>query len=329
MTTGTCPAGTRPRLRLEELPVNIPFANQAVREYDADADEQEEEENDLDDDTETVTDTTTSTADESERHRMPPPKLSKAEARAMKKAVKAAKSLVKAAKNQKRHVINVRSEDVTFVTQVLHGEAVDADGSARATHPLATDKTIEEVIARNMGFLSSIDEHKRMLLSSIAQRRRSDRDRRKSSTATSTSSSGRKRRFSEDVHDDNAEDEELEHLLVAAMVKLGVDAEHARSADTIAINNIGAKKSGAGATRALAICSSNQTLSIVSNLKALVRDDLERFDNEQRETCIRAGGFWRYVGRPVFERMTAVAREVDWKTGMKLKEVNNNKDRED
>ncbi|KAJ9604479.1 hypothetical protein H2200_011315 [Cladophialophora chaetospira] len=328
IAAGTGPVSTRTRNRLEELPVNVPYAHQAFRNLDAGDAELEDEEND--DDTDTVTDTTASTIDESERTLMPPPKLTKAEMRAIKKASKAAKSQSKAAKNQKKHVINVRTEDVDFVAKVLHGDAADTERPAGATHPLATDKTIEEVIARNMGFLSSIDEHKKMLLSSIAQRRRSDRDRRKSSSASS--GGPKKRRFSERVNDDEPDDDEMEDLLVAALVKLGVDNEHARSSSpAIAVPVViggGAKKNGPGGNKE-ASCKPHHISSIVGNLKALVRDDLERFENEQRETCIRAGGFWRYVGRPVFERMTEIARELDWKTGMKLKEINGNMERDE
>lgn len=32
------------------------------------------------------------------------------------------------------------------------------------------------------------------------------------------------------------------------------------------------------------------------------------------------GGFWRYVGRPVFDRMTEVARSIDWGTGRIIKQ---------
>jgi hypothetical protein len=323
IANGGGPVSTRTRNRLEELPINVPHAQQAVRQFDADNAEFEDEENAEDDDALTVTDDTASTIDHNEHHLMGPPKLTKAEMRAIKKASKAAKSQSKAAKNQKKYVISVRAEDVTFVAKILHGDTADTEA---ATHPLASDKTIEEVIARNMGFLSSIDEHKKMLLSSIAQRRKSERDRRKSSSA---SVGPKKRRFSErGLEADHAEDEEMEDLLVAALVKLGVEAEHARSGGSTAASGIAhhgsssAKKNGLGANKSV-----GGLISVVTSLKALVRDDLEKFDNEQRETCIRAGGFWRYVGRPVFERMTQIARELDWKTGMKFKEINNNVDR--
>ncbi|EXJ55867.1 hypothetical protein A1O7_08798 [Cladophialophora yegresii CBS 114405] len=328
IATGTGPISTRTRNRLEELPVNVPYAQQEVRHFDVLDGEFEDEEND---DAQTVTDTTASTAEDSERALTASAKLTKAEIRAMKKASKAAKSQSKAAKNQQRHVINVRTEDVSFVAKVLHGDAADAEGPASATHPLATDRTIEEVIARNMGFLSSIDDHKKALLSSIAQRRRSDRDRRKSAS-TASSGGPKKRRFSERVNDDDPAEDEMEDLLVAVLGKLGVDVEHARSCGTPLavpiVNGGSAKKNRAGVDKGV-VCRPHQITSIIASLKGLVRDDLERFENEQRETCVRAGGFWRYVGRPVFERMTQIAKELDWKTGMKLKEINGNREREE
>ena len=328
VATGAGPISTRTRNRLEELPVNVPHVHQAVRQFE-NADEEwdlgEGEENVADDDALTVTDTTASTIDESEQHRMGPPKLTKAEMRAIKKASKAAKSQSKAAKNQKKHTISVRAEDVSFVAKILHGEPADVDG---ATHPLATDKTIEEVIARNMGFLSSNEEHKKMLLSSISQRRKSEQNRRRSATAFSIGGP-KKRRFSERGHDnDNHDDDDMEDLVVAALTNLGIDPDHARSggptAAVSASNGANAKKNGNGANKPTGCIT-----SIITALKALVRDDLERFENEQRETYIRAGGFWRYVGRPVFERMTEIARELDWKTGMRFKEANNNVEREE
>ncbi|OAP62909.1 hypothetical protein AYL99_02136 [Fonsecaea erecta] len=329
---GADTARTRPLLG--DLPVNVSHDQQAVQPFDVGNDDFEDEQDEHDADALTVTtDTTTSTTGESGRRLIPAPRLTKAEARAIKKAAKVAKSQSKAAKNQQRHTINVRTADVSFVAEVLHGTNAGTAGQPAATHPLASDKTIEEVIARNMGFISGIQAHKKMLLSSIAQRRKSERERRKSSIAGAfnQAAGGKKRRFSEGMHECDADDDEMEDLLVAVLVKLGVDGGHARSsscpanaaAAAAAVNGVSAKKNGAGAGINRASVSSPQQIpGIVTALKALMRDDLERFENEQRETCVRAGGFWRYVGRPVFERMTKIAEELDWKTGVKLKEVN-------
>jgi hypothetical protein len=258
---------------------------------------QDDQEND---DTETVTDATTSNSDTTA-----PPKLTKAETRALKKAAKVAKSQNKAFKNQAKHTISVRTEDVETVNKVLHG-----DTDQVATHPLASDKTIEEVMQRNMGYMSNIADHKRQMMSSIAQKRRSERERRRSVQHN------KKRRFSSvgDADDTVEEDEETEQLLAAALTNLGIAPAHAGGAASGGQSNVKkcvGKSPAAGTSSAQA--------SIVANLRTLVKDDLERHENEQRETCIRAGGFWRYVGRPVFERMTKIAEELDWKTGALLK----------
>ncbi|EXJ76805.1 uncharacterized protein A1O5_01313 [Cladophialophora psammophila CBS 110553] len=331
ISNGTGPDKARTRTQLEALPVNLPYFQQAVHHLDAgNGDFGDENEHGDDDDARTVANTTTSAADDSDRQLMRAPKPTKAETRALKKAAKVAKSQFKAAKNQQKHIINVRTADVSFVAEVLHGDTANTGGQPGATHPLASDKTIEEVIARNMGFMSSIEAHKKTLLSSIAQRRKSERERRKS-TVGCTGGSGKKRRFSEGVHDGDADDGEMEDLLVAVLVKLGVDVGHVRSGGCPAgaavafVSGVGGRKSGvgAGANKAAASSSPQRIPAIIVALKALVKDDLERFENEQRETCVRAGGFWRYVGRPVFERMTKIARGVDWKTGMILKDINN------
>ncbi|KIV93445.1 hypothetical protein PV10_04658 [Exophiala mesophila] len=327
-----------PRMGLEELPVNVnrgrnfdaaPWLNDfQFLDAEADADNNADNDNDNDDDDEVAnenddelelepehddTSTITSTSSTS-----PLPttvtKLTKAELRAQKKAAKMAKSTSKAAKNQAKHIVTVRSEDVDAVNRILHGEA---DQQTRNTHPLASDKTIEEVIARNMGFMSSIQAHKKALMNSIAQRRRSrrEKDRRKSQRG----------RLSVAAEDElNEEAEELETLLTAVLVKLGVGEQDVQAVRSSHVQLGSAKKNNFVSTNGNgngdAISTANR-LSIVANLKTLVKDDLERHENEQRETCIRAGGFWRYVGKPVFDRMTQVAEQLDWKTGAKNKDV--------
>lgn len=255
-----------------------------------------------------------------------PGKPTKAEKRALKRAAKAVKSQNKAFKNQAKHTISIKTQDVELVNTVLHGDA----NSTGDTHPLASDKTIEEVIQRNLGYASSIEEHKRQLMSSIGLRRRDERERR---NATPSAKDNKKRRFSavsqSSHNEEDEEDEETENLLTAVLTKLGVDREHIKSGGTGGRGNTNLKKNvgrhpSTGGSSACNNHSANTAhrLSIVGNLKRLVKDDLEKFDNDQRETCVRAGGFWRYVGKPVFDRMTIIAGQLDWKTGAKLKERN-------
>ncbi|KEF55759.1 uncharacterized protein A1O9_08510, partial [Exophiala aquamarina CBS 119918] len=291
--------------RLPPQPSRHRYAPDEAGDMDADADADDEN-----DGNETTTDTMTSDS------MVPPCKATKAEKRVLKRAAKAAKSQNKAAKNQAKHTISVKSEDVELVNTVLHGKVTPT-----TEHPLAQNKTIEEVINRNMGFMSSIDEHKKQLMASIALRRKNDRERR---NATLVVAENKKRRFSALSHssynDEDDEDDETETLLTAVLTKLGIDREHVKSGSGSAKKNVGKNPSMSGTPGAPYNNSrSVRRRDIVGNLRTLVKDDLEKFENDHRETCIRAGGFWRYVKKPVFERMTKVVGEVDWKTGAKLK----------
>jgi hypothetical protein len=76
--------------------------------------------------------------------------------RALKKAIKAEKSISKASKNQQKHTVSVRREDIEAVARAIRGDdfgAVNNDG-----HPFATDKTIEQVVKRNLRSVSTIQE---------------------------------------------------------------------------------------------------------------------------------------------------------------------------
>ena len=307
-----------PRKSLGELAINVrrPHTPQpAPRWYAPDEDSGADDEYE---DNQTATDTTTSDS------MVPLGKISKAEKRALKRAAKSAKSQKKAAKNQAKYSISIKTEDVELVNTVLHGDVTPT----AETHPLAQDKSIEEVIERNMGFISNIQAHKKQLTASIALRRKSERERRKATLARSPNKNRRLSAVSHSSHNDgDEEDDETETLLTAVLTKLGIDREHLRSGG----GNAGGKRNagkGPCVNGALSITSGPSSASsklasrreIVGNLKNLVMEDLEKFENDHRETCIRAGGFWRYVNNQVFERMTKIAGEVDWKTGAKLKE---------
>lgn len=92
-----------------------------------------------------------------------------AQKRALKKEVKTGKSISKAIKNQRKHAVTVRMVDVQAVAQVIHGSGY---GQQKISgYALATDKTIKEVMKRNLGFVSSIPEHRSVLLRSLARER--------------------------------------------------------------------------------------------------------------------------------------------------------------
>ncbi|KAK5354439.1 hypothetical protein LTR61_001739 [Exophiala xenobiotica] len=245
---------------------------------------------------------TASTADTSDSKT--PGKQSKAEIRAAKKAAKAEKSQAKAAKNQAKQSVTVRSEDIEAVTRVLHG---DNAAEAAATHPLASDKTVEDVINRNKSFVSSIEAHKKQLLSSIARKRKAEKTERERSNGN-----GKGKKKANISGESDEKEAEMDDLVAAVLTNLGADPAHIRATGSGAGSKKekGGKEDGSGA----------EILRIVASLKKEIREDLKTFEHEQRETCIRAGGFWRYVGSKVFERMTLIAQELDWKTGQKLKE---------
>ncbi|KAI1610937.1 hypothetical protein EDD36DRAFT_490159 [Exophiala viscosa] len=304
VATGTDPAGLRDVF--QQLNINNNPPEQAAPDPDADFEEEEafaeaedapgdvavaQPDNDDAEDAENLLEPVITEDTTQITETMPPPKLTKAEIRAQKKAAKAAKSQSKAAKNQKKHTINVRSEDVALIARILHG---DSAANSADTHPLASDKEIDDVIKRNLGYVSNIEAHKKQLLSSIALKRRADR---RPSQA-------------------DEKDEEWENILAAILTKLGIEAAHISASVP---SGAGSKKENRRSQRSSEEASA-LPMTIVANLKVAVKEDLERFINEQKETCVRAGAFWRYVGKPIFDRMTRIAMEVDWKTGMKLKE---------
>ncbi|KAJ9644931.1 hypothetical protein H2204_001393 [Knufia peltigerae] len=304
------------RLRLENAPEH-PYIQQfdelawehgeeeTTEEDNVRANEGDEEERrnwtdpDLDILSETVASTSTTGDNDGNQQR----KQSKSEIRAAKKAVKAERSRAKAAKNQRRQSVPVRSEDIEAVARVLHGEHA---AEAAATHPLATDKTVEDVINRNRSFVASIEAHKKLLLYSVARNRKIGRQRQK------PSGNGVRHKRS-DSEQSEEKDAEMNDLVTAVLTNLGIVPAHishggAGSGSKKEKENKGAIDAGAPVS------------AIIVNLKKEIKEDLKTFEHEQREVCIRAGGFWRYVGSRVFERMTKIAQKVDWKTGRKLKE---------
>ena len=217
---------------------------------------------------------------------------SRAERRAFKKAVKHDRSLKKSAKNEERHTVSIRQSDIDRIAKALHGDSTDTcTGSG---HPLATDKVLEEVIERNRRFVANIEEHKSYLRSSVASARRA------------TNGPRRNHRGSTSEADATATNEDAEELVNAVLLQLGIDT------------TVG---SGKRRDRSGSFCSTPpaKMATVMAKLRAAIHEDIEKHENEQRDTCIRAGGFWRYCGRPVFDRMTAVARTIDWRTGQILK----------
>ncbi|KAI4255788.1 MAG: hypothetical protein LQ352_002388 [Teloschistes flavicans] len=64
-----------------------------------------------------------------------------------------------------------------------------------------------------------------------------------------------------------------------------------------------------------------QRVNLVKQLRNAIRDDVEKVDNENRDTMTRMAGYWRYVNRKTYNYMVRNNHIWDWATGQKLEEV--------
>lgn len=251
-------------------------------------------------------------------------KPTKADVRAHKKARKVAKSQTKALKNQGKHLASVTLADVEEVARVLHGDRHDAIFNGDA-HPLATDKTIEDVINRNLSFVKNIQAHKQYLFKSIATGRKEVKE--------------RKRLKNRESKGETLEDTvEIDEIISAIMIRLGISpttASASMMATASASQSIPLRTITNGSTSGRKRTNSHysktpsstpikgsigierSTLAIANKLRNAIKIDLEKHENEVHARYVRAGGFWRYVGKSVFERMTDIARDLDVSTGEK------------
>jgi hypothetical protein len=225
--------------------------------------------------------------------------LSMTQKRALKKEIKAEKSISKASKNQQKHTVSVRRENVEAIARAIHGDdfgAVSNDG-----HPLGTDKTIEQVVKRNLGFVSAIQEHRFALLRSLAKER------------DLTSKNRRLQRSENDEAELLDVRERIEDLVVAVLEKLGVHS----ASPTLAFN--------APPTNSFGTLGNGKRTkaAIVQKLSAAIAEDIENYENEQRQTYQRAAGFWRYANHEILVRLTEHAKKVNWATGEKITRKDN------
>lgn len=295
---------------LHERDANVPIHGNARNQPLDDREHDDEQENDLT----TADDTASISAPSTTSSGTKIPKPTKAEQRAAKREAKDAKSRRKSLKNQSKHTgIALRGSDIEAVALVLHGEQ-----STDESHPLATDKCIEDVMERNRRYVTSIREHKALLLKEVGRTRKLEAERtarraRKRKERDSISSGGGQ--LGHMGADGNIMDEEQEALVNAVLIKFGITTDTAGDGSVTPATPITPKRASSGgngkATQEMAM--------VLAQLRIAIADDLLKHENEQRQTCIRAGGFWRYVGRQVFERMMDVAERIDWKTGMQKK----------
>ncbi|RMD43625.1 hypothetical protein DV735_g1543, partial [Chaetothyriales sp. CBS 134920] len=316
----------------------------------------------------------------------PSPKLTKAALRATKRAAKQAKSELKAAKNQTKHTVSVKSADVQFVAEVLHGkmgcnvgfganghahtqtyagvggeedeeveEGREAEAEWNATcppsrHPLPTDTCIEDVLKRNVGYVAWIREYNAELLKAcpkktkkgvIVDRKKAGgkkdaktkiKDKEKSTppptAAVAVGGAAVKKKLAADgLADDGGGSEDAEGssvddmdaLVDAILFKFGItDSSNSAAVPAAAASGFGATNAAANGFGSSALSHgsmSSAQAAILARLRVEIADDLQKHENEQRMTCMRAGGFWSYAGKGVFDRMTMLDQDKEWKAG--------------
>lgn len=230
--------------------------------------------------------------------------------------MKSIKSQNKALKSQSKVSAGITHTDVNNVAVVLHGEDHDRgfDGSA---HPLASDKTIEDVINRNLNFVKSIQVHKQYLFKSVATGRRVIKERKRL----------KKRESRGEIVEDAIE---LDEVVSVVMLKLGLSPAvvnaSLNSTPIAHLSSITSTRKRANSSVSSpsyfpeskgSPAASRSSVAIAVKLRRAIKVDLEKHENEVHMRYVRAGGFWRYVGKTVFDRMTDIARELDVGTGEK------------
>jgi hypothetical protein len=282
----------------------------------------------------------TPTSSTSPSNTTPNPKPTKAEQRANKRATKQAKSEQKSLKNQSKHPVVIKTSDVAKVHRFLHGnigsdqsgnptnhyavapalaDDIDDDDTPSQTlppsrHPLATDTAIEDVLQRNLAYVGHIKQHKAYLLRTVAGKKRTDRANKVHDNATKNVPIA----FDENgvaIFEDAEAEDDTDALIDAILARFGIVDSSAGRHSTTATGTPNSKRALSSGG------SSNQARNVLlAQLRVAIADDLKKHENEQRMTCIRAGSFWRYVGRQVFERMMRIGQERDWRTGVIRKE---------
>lgn len=292
---------------LHECDVNVPIHLNAHNAPINNAEHDDEQENDPATAEETASVSAPSTTSSGNK----PLKPTKAELRTAKREAKDAKSRRKSLKNQSKHIgIALRAVDIESVATILHGEQ-----NTDESHPLASDKCIEDVMERNRRYVTSINEHKALLLKEVGRTRRVEQERTRKA---------RKRKERGSISDGSGQaghlgadgivmDEEQEALVNAVLIRLDIALDAVGDGNATLALPPGTPKRVSGGR------SSQEKSIVLAQLRVAIAEDLLKHENEQRQTCIRAGGFWRYVGRPVFVRMMDVTERIDWKTGTLIK----------
>ncbi|KAL8779262.1 MAG: hypothetical protein Q9213_007034 [Squamulea squamosa] len=67
--------------------------------------------------------------------------------------------------------------------------------------------------------------------------------------------------------------------------------------------------------------SSKERVTLVRQLRSAIRDDMDKAENENRDTMMRMAGYWRYVNRKTYNIMVRNNQIWDWVTGQRLEEI--------
>ena len=67
--------------------------------------------------------------------------------------------------------------------------------------------------------------------------------------------------------------------------------------------------------------SSKERVTLFKQLRIAIRDDIDKVENEDRDTMMRMAGYWRYVNRRTYNFMVRHKQIWDWATGQTLEEI--------
>lgn len=73
---------------------------------------------------------------------------------------------------------------------------------------------------------------------------------------------------------------------------------------------------------------SKERVALLKHLRSSIRDDINKVENENRDTMMRMAGYWRYVNRKTYNFMVRNNQIWDWTTGQKLEEIEEEEEEE-
>lgn len=221
----------------------------------------------------------------------------RAQKRALKREGRAARSISKAAKNQRRQVVTVRREDIEQVSRAIHGQ--DYAMAKFRGNAMASDKTIEDVMARNAGCIYGIREHRSLRLRSLA-------------TERDLASKGK---YSQSSGDNEAgvthPREEMHDLVAAILTKLGINS----APTTLPVKPLATASFGTPGR------GKKSKVVVLQRLSTAIAEDIENHESEMKQTYQRAAGFWRYASHEILVRLAEHARKGEEMTRRRQRKI--------